>query len=82
MKLRLAIAHVEPDDARVDVEVNEDGFVHLPGGVWKTVDELAVELEADAHRRHGLTARRDHRDIGRDLARFFWDLYKRSPAER
>ena len=82
MKHRLALAHGQPADARVDIELNEDGFVCIGGGVWKTVGELAVELETEAQRRYGVAARRDRRDIGRELVRVLWDLYKRPPAER
>jgi hypothetical protein len=48
MKYRLALAHGQPADARVDIELNEDGLVRIAGGVWKTVGELAVDLETPA----------------------------------
>jgi hypothetical protein len=83
MKYFLALAHEQPADARVHIELNEDGFARIAGGVWKTVDELAIDLEIYAQRRYGFAACRDHRDIGSELAQFFWDLHhRRLPAER
>ena len=81
MKYRLALAHEQPADARVDIELNEDGFVRVADEVWKTVEELAVELATDARRRYGPAVCRDHRDIGGELVQLFWDLYKRLPAD-
>jgi hypothetical protein len=83
MKRRVTIAISDArGDCAVEVEANTEGFVRRLGATWMTVDELALELETEAQRSHGYAARRDHRDIGRELAGLVWDLNNSPPATR